>query len=144
MKSMIFALLIMAPLGAQVPNPTQQPNSAVTDTGQPMPIFRITVVSRTTKAINYNHRAGSTRIDFRRTELMPAARGEAVVNSQMGSTKVETRLEKMTPASQFGAEYMTYVLWAITPEGRAVALSAELGTTITPGFEALVPSSALN
>jgi outer membrane protein OmpA-like peptidoglycan-associated protein len=93
-----------------------------------MPIFRITVVSRTTKAINYHHRTGSTRIDFRGTELMPAARGEAEVNSQMGSTKVETRLEKLSPPSQFGPEYMTYVLWAITPEGRPMNLG-ELALT---------------
>ena len=64
-----------------------------------MPIFRVTVVSRTTKAINYHHRTGSTHIDFRGTELMPAARGEAKVESQMGSTKIETRLDNMTAAS---------------------------------------------
>ena len=82
-----------------------------------MPIFRVTVVSRTTKAINYHHRTGSTHIDFRGTELMPAARGDAKVESQMGSTKIETRLDHMSPPSQFGPEYMTYVLWAITPKG---------------------------
>jgi outer membrane protein OmpA-like peptidoglycan-associated protein len=49
---------------------------------------------------------------------MPAAKGQAEVNPQMGSTKIETRLEHMTPASQYGPEYMTYVLWGITPEGR--------------------------
>ncbi|MEO8369762.1 MAG: OmpA family protein [Candidatus Solibacter sp.] len=87
-----------------------------------MPIFRVTVVSRTTKAINYHHRNGSTRIDFRGTELMPSAKGEAKVDSQMGSTKIETYLDKMSPASQFGREYMTYVLWGITPEGRAMNL----------------------
>ena len=116
-------LLLFAALGsviAQVPNPTQQ--SPAANNGQPMPIFRVTVVSRTTKAINYHHRSGSTQIDFRGTELMPSARGEARVDSQMGSTKVETRLEKMGPANQFGPEYMTYVLWAITPEGRAMNL----------------------
>jgi outer membrane protein OmpA-like peptidoglycan-associated protein len=121
MRLMTLALLIMAPLGAQVPNPTQQPNG-VANSGQAMPTFRITVVSRTTKAINYNHREGSTKVGFKGTELMPAASGEAEVKSQMGSTKVETHLEKMNPASQYGPEYMTYVLWAITPEGRAMNL----------------------
>src|SRR5436305_12574497 len=104
----------------QIPNPMQQQQQrALTpnETGQAMPIFRVTVVSRTTKAINYHHRTGSTHVDFRGTELMPAARGEAQVQSQMGSTKIETRLEKMTPPSQYGTEYMTYVLWAITTEG---------------------------
>ena len=49
-----------------------------------------------------HHRDGSTPIDFKGTELMPLAKGNAKVDSKMGSTKVETRLEKMTPASQFG------------------------------------------
>jgi outer membrane protein OmpA-like peptidoglycan-associated protein len=49
---------------------------------------------------------------------MPEVKGRAKVESDMGSTKIQTSLEHMTPASQFGPEYMTYVLWAITPEGR--------------------------
>jgi hypothetical protein len=87
-------------LFAQVPNPTQQQRTLTpADTGQPMPTFRATVVSRTTKAVNYHHRTGSTHIDFRGTELMPAARGEARVDSQMGSTKIQTNLEHLSPAS---------------------------------------------
>ncbi|MFN7994825.1 MAG: OmpA family protein [Bryobacteraceae bacterium] len=84
-----------------------------------MPIFRVTVVSRTIKAINYHHRSGTTKIDFRGTELLPQARGEARVESQMGSTKIDVHVDHVTPASQYGPEYLTYVLWAITPEGRA-------------------------
>ena len=121
MKALTVLLFALTSLLAQIPNPTQQ-NTRPVETGQPMPIFRVTVVSRTTKAVNYHHRTGSTHIDFRGTELMPAAKGEAKVASQMGSTKVETYLEHMSPASQYGAEYMTYVLWGITPEGRAVNL----------------------
>ena len=123
MKAPALFFLALGMLPAQVPNPTQQPHALTpADTGQPMPIFRVTVVSRTVKAINYHHRSGTTQIDFRGTELMPAARGDARVESQMGSTKIETSLNHMTPASQFGPEYMTYVLWAITPEGRAMNL----------------------
>jgi len=124
MKLPILCFLAALPLAAQVPNPTQQQQRALTpaDTGQAMPIFRVTVVSRTTKAINYHHRTGMTHVDFRGTELMPAARGEAKVASQMGSTKVETSFEHMGPPAQFGPEYMTYVLWGITPEGRATNL----------------------
>jgi outer membrane protein OmpA-like peptidoglycan-associated protein len=118
-KLTTLCLATLGTLLAQIPNPTQKQPPVDANTGQPMPIFRVTVVSRTTKAVNYNHRSGSTPIDFRGTELMPAARGHATVESRMGSTKIDTRLEKMTPASQFGPEYMTYVLWAITPEGRA-------------------------
>src|SRR5580704_12287458 len=143
MKSAIFFLLIsIGTLGAQTP---QQP--AAPEASQPMPIFRVTVVSRTTKAVNYHHRTGSTHVDFRGTELMPAARGEAKVASQMGSTKIETSLEHMSPPAQYGPEYMTYVLWGITPEGRAVNLgevaldgdhSKLLSTTELQTFELIV------
>ena len=119
MKTAVCLFITLGTLVAQVPNPVAQ-QSAPVNTGQPMPIFRVTVVSRTTKAINYHHRTGTTHIAFRGTELMPPARGNASVQSQMGSTKVETELTHMSPASQYGPEYMTYVMWAITPEGRAM------------------------
>src|SRR5579872_3044453 len=99
----------------QAPNPTQQP----IETGGTAPIYRITVVARTTKAINYHHRSGSTRIGFRGTALMPDARGEARVESKQGVIKIDADMEKLGPATQFGHEYLTYVMWAITPEGRA-------------------------
>jgi outer membrane protein OmpA-like peptidoglycan-associated protein len=135
MKVSLVFVFTLGSLAAQVPNPTQK--SGVTDTGRPMPIFRVTVVSRTTKAVNYHHRTGSTKIDFRGTELMPAARGEAQVQSNMGSTKIETRLDHMTPASQYGPEYMTYVLWGITPEGRP----ANLGEVVLEGDHAKLLST---
>ncbi len=99
----------------QAPNPTQQP----IENGAPAPIYRITVVARTTKAVNYNHRSGSTKIGFRGTALMPEARGEAKVESKQGVIKIDADMEKLGPATQFGQEYLTYVMWAITPEGRA-------------------------
>jgi outer membrane protein OmpA-like peptidoglycan-associated protein len=134
MKATALLFLAFGTLVAQVPNPTQaQP----VNTGQPMPIFSITVVSRTTKAINYHHRTGSTHIDFRGTELMPAARGEAKVQSQMGSTKIETEFNHMSPASQYGPEYMTYVLWGLTPEGRP----ANLGEVVLEGDHAKLLST---
>src|SRR5262249_48944986 len=120
MKAAVLVFAAIWTLAAQVPNPTQQPTALTpAQTGQPMPVFRVTVVSRTTKAINYHHRTGSTKVDLRGTALMPAAKGEARVDSRMGSTKIDTDFDKMTPATQFGPEYLTYVLWAITPEGRA-------------------------
>lgn len=136
MKLAASIILAAGIAAAQVPNPTQQP-----DQGQPgpggTPIFRVTVVSRTVKAINYHHRSGTTHIDFRGTELMPAARGEASVQSQMGSTKIDTELHHMTPASQYGPEFMTYVLWGITPEGRAV----NLGEVVLEGDHAKLNST---
>jgi outer membrane protein OmpA-like peptidoglycan-associated protein len=135
----MFLLLAGTVAAQQVPNPTQQQQRALgpNETGQPMPIFKVTVVSRTTKAINYHHRTGSTNIDFRGTELMPAARGQAKVASQMGSTKIETRLDHMTPPAQYGPEYMTYVLWGVTPEGRAM----NLGEVVLEGDHASLLST---
>src|SRR5579863_1486181 len=134
MKLPGLTMLALGCLAAQVPNPTQQ-QPMQPESG--MPIYRVTVVSRTTKAVNYHHRTGTTHIDFRGTELMPAARGVASVASQMGSTKIETTLQHMTPASQFGPEYMTYVLWGITPEGRP----ANLGEVVLEGDHAKLLST---
>src|SRR6195256_1022419 len=88
------------------------------DTSGKGPVFRVTVVDRSSKAVNYQHRSGPTEIAFRGTSLMPEARGEAIVNSKQGRIEVKARMEKLTPATQFGPEYLTYVLWAVTPEGR--------------------------
>jgi outer membrane protein OmpA-like peptidoglycan-associated protein len=87
-----------------------------------VPILRVNVVSRTAKAINYRHRSGATKIDFAGTALLPRARGEAKVESKQGYIEVEVEFDNLQPASQFGHEYLTYVLWAITPEGRAKSL----------------------
>src|SRR6266403_2090913 len=83
-----------------------------------MPIYRVNVVARTTKAINYRHRSGSTKVDFQGTALMPRAAGDARVDSKQGYLEVDAHFKNMQPASTYGPEYLTYVLWAITPEGR--------------------------
>ncbi|MGO9970809.1 MAG: OmpA family protein [Bryobacteraceae bacterium] len=111
---------LVAAQSPQAPNPVQQSteNTARMAAGA-MPIYRITVVERTTKAINYNHRSGSTMIGFRGTALLAEARGQASVESKQGVTKIDARMEKLQPATMFGPEYLTYVMWAVTPEGRA-------------------------
>ena len=76
------------------------------------------MTERTAKAISYQHRSGATKIDFQGTSLMPNAHGEAKVESKKGYIEIEVEFRNMTEATQFGGEYLTYVLWAITPEGR--------------------------
>ena len=83
------------------------------------PVYRVTVTQRTAKAISYRHRSGATKIDFRGTALMPNAHGEAKVESKQGYIEIEVAFRNLSEANQFGTEYLTYVLWAITPEGRA-------------------------
>jgi outer membrane protein OmpA-like peptidoglycan-associated protein len=95
----------------------QQPG-VVLDRSGDVPVYRVTVVQRTTKAINYRHRSGPTEVDFRGTNLMPQARGQLVVNSKQGRIEIIARMEQMTAATQFGPEFLTYVIWAVTPEGR--------------------------
>jgi flagellar motor protein MotB len=86
--------------------------------GKIAPIYRVTVIERTLKAINYQYRSGPTIIDFRGTVLMPKAKGEATVESRQGRTEINAKLESLTTPQRFGREYLTYVLWAISPEGR--------------------------
>src|SRR4029078_12743675 len=76
-------------------------------------------VDWSTKAVNYSHRNGSTTIDFKGTPLLAAARGEAKVESKQGYIEVEVEFDDLQSATRFGPEFLTYVLWAITPEGRA-------------------------
>jgi outer membrane protein OmpA-like peptidoglycan-associated protein len=83
------------------------------------PLYRVTVVARSTKAINYRHLSGPTKIDFTGTVLMPLAKGEAGVESKRGAIRVQAKFEKLQPAQRFGPEFLTYVLWAVSPEGRA-------------------------
>jgi len=92
------------------------------------PIYKITinVVEREATAINYQHRAGSTTIDFKGTPLLPEARGEAKVESKQGYIEIEVEFDDLQPATRFGPEYLTYVMWAISPEGRAVNLGEVL------------------
>jgi len=103
------------------PNPTQRPTAVVT-TDNGVPLFKVTVVGRTTPAVNYRPRNGDTKIDFDGTPLMPMAHGSAVVSGEKGYIHIDARFDKLAPPTQFGREYLTYVLWAITPEGRATNL----------------------
>jgi hypothetical protein len=97
----------------------QSPRQQQVEPMEKTPVFRTEVVSRTTKAVDYRHRGGSTRVDLKGTELMPRAEGEARVESKQGRLEINAKLSGMELASKFGLEYLTYVLWAITPEGRA-------------------------
>jgi len=109
--------------GAQT---AQGQNSMKVEPMEETPVFRVNVVSRTTKAVNYRHRGGSTSVDFKGTDLMPLAKGKAKVDSKSGRLQIDAQFERLTPATKFGPEYLTYVLWAITPEGRPVNLGEVL------------------
>jgi outer membrane protein OmpA-like peptidoglycan-associated protein len=90
------------------------------------PTFRVVVTTRTTPAVNYRHHSGATKVNFAGTELMPSANGEAEVNSKRGTIEVKAEFGNLQSPKTFGNEYLTYILWAISPEGRAVNLGEVL------------------
>jgi outer membrane protein OmpA-like peptidoglycan-associated protein len=103
-------------------------------------------ISRSVPAVNYQTNS-STRIDFKGTPLLPFALGSAKVDNKKGLMSVDASLSKMSTPTQLGPEFLTYVLWAITPEGRAsnlgeVQLKGDKGklsvTTRLPNFAMIV------
>jgi outer membrane protein OmpA-like peptidoglycan-associated protein len=99
------------------PAPADHPNP---------PIYSVTVVERTVSAVNYQYRGGPTTIDFRGTVLMPHAKGEATVESKTGRTGIDAKFDRVDAAGRFGPQYLTYVLWAVTPDGHAKNLGEVL------------------
>ena len=99
-----------------------QSNSQAVEPMEHTPTFRVTVVSRSIQAVNYKHRGGATKMDFAGTDLMPQASGEAKVESKKGYIEIEVEFANLEKPTTFGNEYLTYILWAISPEGRAVNL----------------------
>ena len=123
--SLLAALLwTNASAAAQTSTPAPPSNDHV-------PIYRVTVVQRALDAINFQRHAGPTLIDLKGTVLLPKAEGRATVEVKNGYTKIDLNLRKVGPPTIFGTEFLTYVLWAITPEGKAV----NLGEVIPDGSD---------
>jgi outer membrane protein OmpA-like peptidoglycan-associated protein len=121
-------LLLAAAVALSLPAVAQS-NSQITvaaGNSAPTPTFRVVVISRSVQAINYEHRSGSTKVDFAGTSLMALGNGEAKVNSKRGSIEIDAEFGGLQRPTTFGNEYLTYVLWAISPEGRAVNLGEVL------------------
>jgi outer membrane protein OmpA-like peptidoglycan-associated protein len=105
---------------AQVaPNPTQQSAASPED---PVLLYRVTLVAHTTPAVNYRPRHDDTPLDFEGTSLLPKAKGHANISGEKGYIQIDAKFDDLDPATRFGSEYLTYVMWAITPEGRATNL----------------------
>jgi outer membrane protein OmpA-like peptidoglycan-associated protein len=141
-----FASAPMLTAVAQEPNPTAQMNQkepeGVTKQEDGIYLYRVKVVQRDLDAVNYLHRSGSTTIGFEGTTLLPAAKGEAKVTSERGGITINARFKGLTPANGFGPEYLTYVLWAISADGRPQNLGEILPShdkndiTVTTAFQA--------
>jgi hypothetical protein len=96
-----------------------------------VPIYRVSVVQRSLEAVNFERHSGPTEIDLKGTVLLPKAEGKAIIQVKNGYTKIDLNIKRLEPPNRFGAEFLTYVLWAITPAGRAI----NLGEVIAGGSD---------
>jgi outer membrane protein OmpA-like peptidoglycan-associated protein len=116
-KSSALLLATLALVGVST---LAQAQTTVSEIHIQTPVYGANIVSRTTRAVIYAHRSGSTKINFEGTTLMPRASGEAKVESKRGAMEIEAEFQGLDKPTSFGTEYLTYVLWAISPEGRSV------------------------
>ena len=116
----------VAPFPSQGQKQGQGPEPAAADH---VPIYKVTVVQRALQAVNFQRHALPTDIDLRGTVLLPKAEGRATVEVQNGYTKIDLTAKKLDPPTIFGTEFLTYVLWAVTPDGKSV----NLGEVMTSG-----------
>src|SRR5438270_2548547 len=121
--TLLLAIAIVLSLGAVAQTNSQ---TMAVEPMTPTPTFRVNVISRSVQAVNYKHRAGATKLDFAGTDLMPRANGQAKVESKKGYIEIQVEFGDLQKPTVFGNEYLTYILWAISPEGRAVNLGEVL------------------
>jgi len=112
-----------AKASAQEPNPTTvapgaRTGEVIAEGQNGVYIYHVKVVERQLDAVNYLNRSGSTTIGFQGTNLMPGAKGDAKVDAVTGKVKISAKFSGLTPANGYGPEYLTYVLWAISADGR--------------------------
>ena len=134
--SCVLALTALAPSClAQDTSPVMQQTSQPTqEMRNGEPLYRVQVIARDIPAINYFNRTGKTRIGFEGTNLLPTAKGNGTVDNGKGNATIEAHFENLPPANNFGPEYLTYVLWGITPDGRPTSL----GEVLPDGKKAFV------
>ena len=125
LSAAVCGSVVMQSLAAQTPPPEPVPPQ------RNVPIYRINVVQRALQAVNFERHAGPTEIDLKGTVLLPKAEGKATVEVKNGYTKIDLNIKRLTAPTQFGTEFLTYVLWAISPDGRAT----NLGEVIAGGSD---------
>jgi outer membrane protein OmpA-like peptidoglycan-associated protein len=139
------SLFLAAAASAQVPNPTSVAAPAreavVTQSGDIF-FYKVNVVQQNIDAVNYLHRSGSTKVAFEGTGLLPNAHGEAEVKSERGKIMVNAEFRGLTPANGFGPNFLTYVLWAISPDGRPANLGEILPAGTKNNISVSVPLQA--
>ncbi len=118
---LVIGVLSASALLGQELNPTQGPQAAE-NAGESRPLYHVDVVAHTTRAVSYGHRSAPTKIDFAGTVLQRDAKGEAKINRERSVVQIDAKFKNLAPPHRFGPEYLTYVMWALTPDGRATNL----------------------
>jgi len=111
-KNLSLAILVIASVLASAQTSAPASNTTVS----------APTVSRTIKAMHYRLQGGSTKVDFRGTDLMQRGSGEAKVEGKKVNFEIDVKFQGMEDATKFGLEFLTYVLWAVSPQGRPVNL----------------------
>lgn len=121
------ALAVFLPLAlfGQESNPSQTNQPA--EANGSIPIYKVQVVSRSIQAVSYRHNSGWVKVKLQGTALAPKAKGDANVRSQPGHMVVKVDIKNLPSPDKFGSVFLTYVLWAITPDGH----TSNLGEVIT-------------
>jgi outer membrane protein OmpA-like peptidoglycan-associated protein len=107
-RCIVFWVLTLLVLSVAVQAQQNNQNIAQDPTG----------VTKSTLAFAYRVGGGSTKIDFKGTDLMPLAFGEAKIEAKKGHSQIDAKFEKLSEPTKFGAEFLTYVLWSVSTEGR--------------------------
>ena len=116
MRRMAILLFVLAFLSISLGNSARARNNPAQNQ---QPTYHVTMTPGTIVTVNYQHRSGSTTIGFQGSPLLPFAKGQAKVTGKVGRIQINAQFSKLEPAQKFGSEYLTYVLWAITPEGKS-------------------------
>ena len=122
LTTVLVGVLSASALLGQELNPTQEPLAAESAGGVSQPLYHVDVVAHTTKALSYGHGSEPTKIDFAGTILQPDAKGEARIDVEKGVVQIDAKFKNLSAPHRFGPQFLTYVLWALTPDGRATNL----------------------
>jgi hypothetical protein len=110
-KRLLCTLGLCVLLVTAVPAESQSPQAPASE-----------VTGRSIKAIGYNVGGGGTTVDLKSSGLIPAATGEAKVEAKGSVTTIEVKVRELALPTPLGTEFLSYVVWAVSPEGRAVNL----------------------
>ena len=92
------------------------------DAQQTVPLRVIEVKEPGGEILSYRHLAPSTEIHMRGTRLAPKAQINVKIGSRPGFVELDINrggISGLEPANKLGKDFLTYVLWAVSVDGKA-------------------------